>query len=120
TIRDPVSWLFVVTRRLAAKSERLHDLWVSEDVLFSSGREPAAAFRHALPSLLRKLIRHRQLSPRDRRILVLAAMGYSPAEIADRIRCSRQNIGQYVSRAMRRLVSKPDADGSLQRVRTHT
>ena len=100
-VRDPYSWLFVVTRRIAQRARRL-DL---------SRSQVEAGLEHVTPSdflgdgvrALRNLLHHPMLSIRDRRVLAWVIVGYTQSEIAQRLGCSRGHVAQYVARARRRL-----------------
>jgi RNA polymerase sigma factor (sigma-70 family) len=105
-VRDPIPWLFVVTRRLASK--RLHsERQFPVQYLVSEPRsEPRTNRSHDLGDALRFLLRETRLGARDRRILVLVALGFTHSEIASRLGCHRRDVGQYVSRAMAHLAGE--------------
>jgi DNA-directed RNA polymerase specialized sigma24 family protein len=103
-VRNPLPWLFVVTRRVAVKRRRDDHLSFVDPTsptlqrvpLVHDERPSFAAVAHAL----RKVS---SLTVKDRHVLALVAAGYTHAEIAARLLCRRRDVGQYVSRAMKRL-----------------
>ena len=98
-VRDLHNWLFVVLRRLAAKSA----LRVAERPLVYEPVGPAAANVEQSLDLERAL---RTLPARQARLLALTLEGYSHAEIAQRIGCATHQVGPRVARAQRALGRK--------------
>lgn len=102
-VRDPVSWLFVVTRRLAAKRRAQNRFRPLDGTLLLGLRSQSWADRPTAAALVRWLRTNRRLDTRDRRVLSLVAMGRTHAEIAARIGCSRRDVGQYIRIALRHV-----------------
>lgn len=100
-VRQPVPWLYVTTRNLARRYRRLANRYsmLELDQLCSHVGDPTIA-----RSFLRRLIcTDRNLSARQRRILLLVVIGHTHVEIAERIGCARRDVGQHATRAVRRL-----------------
>jgi RNA polymerase sigma factor (sigma-70 family) len=106
-VRDPLAWLFTVTRHIAARRHILRQrLPIAPDVL-PTGCSALQDDRPGVAVALRLVRADPRLSPRDRVVLSLMALGYTHREIAARIGCSRSDIGQYLSRALNRLGEFP-------------
>jgi RNA polymerase sigma factor (sigma-70 family) len=105
-IHAPLDWLFVVTRRLTLRARtREQQLRAALSERQACRDVPVAAARDALTVSLHSLATDHTLPLRDRRILIWTAVGYSHAEIARRLNCSRADVGQYVARARKRIIA---------------
>ena len=98
---DPANWLFVVVRRLSIRSLRR----ARRDASRETQTPAISSISHSIDvsRLLRTVRQCRTLTMRDRHVLCLCALGYSHSEIARRLHCGRPSVGQYVSRAMKKL-----------------
>jgi RNA polymerase sigma factor (sigma-70 family) len=94
------NWLFVVTKRLAFRAIRTR---VSRFPLLSpASRQNENRVALEQRSLIHHVVKDRVLRTRDRRLIWLAMIGCSHAQIAARIGCSARDIGQHLRRAAKR------------------
>ena len=97
SVREIIPWLYVVIRRIALHLKR-------EERLRCNLQGDVAGPSMSGHIEFREFIRHTHLlNKKQRRVLVLTILGYTHKEIADRMRCGRGDVGQYVNRALRRL-----------------
>jgi RNA polymerase sigma factor (sigma-70 family) len=103
-VRSPETWLFVITRRLA-RDARAQTLKSFEHAKYAAASDFSSDRSHAerTTAALRVILKDRQLSIHDRRVVIWAAVGYTHAEIAERLGRKRQAIGQDITRACARL-----------------
>ena len=101
TVREPIPWLVVATRRLAARRTRRQ----TELPIDLAHARTIHAIDNTPHAVLLDLMfgSSRQLTARDRTVLSMIRCGYTHKEVALALHCSRRDIGQYVSRALNRL-----------------
>ena len=104
-IHSHTAWLFVVTRRLACRDHyadhsRCRSASSATPAL-EARTDPGSQYAYVL---VHKLLRDTRLSARDKRVLSWIASGYTHAEIATYLGCTRRNVGQYVARARKRAM----------------
>jgi RNA polymerase sigma factor (sigma-70 family) len=102
-VRDPLHWLFIVTRRQAMRllmTEQPSSLSDSGPCLATAGNR--CECQADIDAVLRLILRTHALPVKTRRILVLFTLGHTHKEIALRLGCSRADVGQLLSRALKR------------------
>jgi DNA-directed RNA polymerase specialized sigma24 family protein len=103
SVRTPVGWLFVTTRRIAFHWRQENRAFAGDATLDS--RCSSCEAPEDLCTALRTVAGNRKLSLRKRQILIWTAMGHTHLEIARRLGAGRSSIGQEVARARADLLA---------------
>ena len=120
-VREPIDWLFIVTRRLTARTRAAGSTSFSARTAASrqsinqSINQSMTAPAVSSEGLLRRLAQASGLTMRQRRLLILVAQGFTHQEIALRLGSSRSAIGHQVARAVHRLERGASRPASLVR-----
>ncbi len=100
-VRKPLPWLFVATRRAATRlARREGQRRQSEQVWLDA---PPSIRRETAPDTIIDVTLHQSLlSASQKRLLLYHGFGYTHAEIARRLGCSRHDVGSLLARVMKR------------------
>jgi DNA-directed RNA polymerase specialized sigma24 family protein len=114
-VRNPIPWLFVVTRRLLHRTERRERRRIEGEQIWAHDTRQCG-LRRSTDTVLRSLVSCRNISVKQRRLLLYRGIGYTDAEIAWLLSCPRSSVGPMMARAVRRVMSAHDADDRHEQV----